>query len=79
MLTIWSILLVLGIPFGLMGTGMAFEGGYTFGAYFFIVTTWSYPVLVAMAVLFRRKKPRLIWLPALPLLVMALSYFSNWP
>jgi hypothetical protein len=37
MLTIWSILLVLGAPIALMGTGMAFEGGHTLDAYLLLV------------------------------------------
>jgi hypothetical protein len=48
-----------------MGTGMAFEGGYTFDAYLFVFDVWAYPVLVGIAWLFRRRRPALVWLPAL--------------
>ena len=65
--------------FTLMGTGMAFEGGYTAGAYAFVVIVWAYPILVDVAYFFRRRKPRLIWLPLLPLLLAFTSAFTNWP
>jgi hypothetical protein len=48
-----------------MGTGMAFEGGYTMDAYLFVFAAWTYPVLVGVAYVFRRRKPVLVWLPAL--------------
>ncbi len=71
MLTIWCVILVPWIPFfTLMGTGMAFEGGYTFHAYLFVATAWTYPALVGVAFFFRRRKPKLIWLPMLPLIAM---------
>jgi hypothetical protein len=65
MLTIWCILLVLGAFPALMGTGMAFEGGYTLDAYLGLVAIWSYPPLVALAYFFRRRRPALVWLPLL--------------
>jgi len=77
-LTIWCILLVLGAPWALMGTGMAFEGGPTFSFYLFISTVWSYPVLLGVSFLFRRRKPILIWLPAIPVLVSVASILFNW-
>jgi len=66
MLAFWCVILVPWLPiFTLMGTGMAFEGGYTIDAYVFVFESWAYPVLVAVAYWFRRRKPVLIWLPAL--------------
>jgi hypothetical protein len=55
-LVVWVILLVLGAPFALMLTGMAFEGGHTLDAYLSLAAVWSYPPLVAIAVFYRRKK-----------------------
>jgi hypothetical protein len=68
MLTIWCIILVPWLPFCIMGTGMAFEGGYTLGAYVSVVTFWMYPALLGVAYFFRRRKPELIWLPVLTLI-----------
>ncbi|MGA2589628.1 MAG: hypothetical protein ABSH32_06915 [Bryobacteraceae bacterium] len=47
---------------------MAFEGGYTLGAYVSVVTFWMYPALLGVAYFFRRRKPELIWLPVLTLI-----------
>ena len=80
MLTVWFVILVPWLPFfTLMGTGMAFEGGYTFAAYFFVAIVWVYPALVAVAYFFRRTKPHLVWLPLLPLIPAFASFFTNWP
>lgn len=66
LLAIWFVVLVPWIPvFTLMGTGMAFEPGYTLDAYLFVFMAWAYPVLVFIAYLFRRRRPGLVWLPAL--------------
>ena len=70
-LTIWCIILVPWLPiFTLMGSGMAFEGGNTFGAYLFVAIAWAYPALVGVAFFFRRRKPKLVWLPVLPLIAI---------
>jgi hypothetical protein len=79
MLTIWCILLVLGALPGLMLTGMAFEGGDTFGAYYSVTTVWLYPPLVAVAYLCRRRSPRMVWLPLIPVTLILLSLATNWP
>ena len=79
LLTIWCILLVLGALPALMLTGMAFEGGDTFGAYYSIVIVWSYPPLVVAAYFFRRRKPSLVWLPLMPVTLMLFSVVTNWP
>jgi len=74
MLTGWFVILVPWLPlFTLMGSGMAFEGGSTLREYFFVATAWTYPVLVGAAFFFRRRKPKLIWLPMLPLIAMAVQ------
>ena len=66
MLTVWFIVLVPWVPFlSVMGSGMAFEGGDTLAAYLFVVMAWAYPVLVCVAYYFRRRRPVLVWLPAL--------------
>jgi hypothetical protein len=71
MLVIWCLILAPWVPvFSIMGAGMAFEGGDTPGAYLFVLAAWTYPVLVCVAWLFRRRKPVLVWLPVVGLLLM---------
>jgi hypothetical protein len=78
MLTIWFVILVPWFPFfTLMGTGMAFEGGYTFSASFFVFIAWTYPASVGVAYFFRSRRPKLIWLPFLPLIPALASLLSN--
>jgi hypothetical protein len=78
MLTIWCLILVPWLPFfTLMGTGIAFEGGDTLGAYLFVVMVWTYPALVGVALFFRRRQPKLIWLPMLPLIPVFVAFLSN--
>lgn len=78
LLTIWCVVLVPWVPFfTLMGTGMAFEGGYTFGAYLFVFMVWAYPILVAVAYVFRRRKPMLVWLPASILFPVAIALLAS--
>lgn len=79
LLTAWCVLLVLGAVPGLMLTGMAFEGGYTFAAYYSVVIVWLYPPLVIVAFIFRRRSPRMVWLPLLPVTLNLLSLATNWP
>lgn len=79
LLTIWLILLVIALPFGLMGIGMVGEGsGYDFSAYLFIVTLLSYAAFLLLAFFLRRKAPWLVLLPAIPVIVMILSILYNW-
>jgi hypothetical protein len=73
MLVVWCILLVLGALPALMLTGMAFEGGHTLDAYLSLTAVWSYPPLVAIAFLCRRKKPVLIWIPSLTILLLVVE------
>jgi len=70
MLTVWIIILVPWFLFAIIGSGMAFEGGHPVDAYLFIAMAWSYPILVAVAFLARRKYPRFVWLPLITGLLM---------
>ncbi len=79
LLTTWCILLVLGALPGLMLTGMAFEGGDTFCAYYSVTTVWLYPLLVGIAYLCRRRSPKMVWLPLLPVTLILVSLATNWP
>lgn len=72
-LSVWIILLVLGAPLALMGTGMAFEGGHTLDAYLGLLAAWSYPPLVAVAYFYRRRRPWLVCLPLLTVLLFAVE------
>jgi hypothetical protein len=68
-LTFWLALLGLAALPGLMLTGMAFEGGHTLDAYLSLVAVWSYPLLVAIACFYRRRRPLCVGLPLItPLL-----------
>jgi hypothetical protein len=74
MLIIWFVILVPWFPlFTLMGTGMAFEGGYTVEAWMFVVAVWAYPILVGVAFFFRRKRPAFISLPILTVVPLLAS------
>jgi hypothetical protein len=73
MLTVWGALLVIGAPIGIMGSGMAFDGGETPGAYLFVTTIWSFPVLVGIAFFLRKRNPSLVALPAIPLAILLLT------
>ena len=67
-LVIWLILLALGAPFGLMVSAMAFEGDSTLDTYLWLIAVWSYPLLIAIAFFYRRRKSALVWLPLLTIL-----------
>jgi hypothetical protein len=65
MLVLWSILFVPW-PVALIGAGMSSEGGGNESAA--LTLCWSvisYPALVFVAFVFRRRMPRLVFLPAL--------------
>ena len=65
MLVLWSILLIPW-PIALMGAGMSGEGGGNQKAV--LTLCWAvlfYPALVFVAFIFRRRQPRLVFLPAL--------------
>ena len=72
LLTVWFVILPPWLLFALIGTGMMSEGGktFTFDRYAFIVVVWMYPVLVGVAYFFRRRKPGLVWLPMLAVIMM---------
>jgi hypothetical protein len=74
MLAVWFVILVPWFPFfTLMGTGMAFESGYTLEAYLFVIAVWTYPALVGIAYFFRRRKPEFIMLPILTFMPLLAS------
>jgi hypothetical protein len=77
-LTLWLVILVPWVPaFTLIGTGMAFEGGYTVDAFLFVIGAWAYPILVAVAYYLRRRKPQLVYLPILTLIPMFASSVTH--
>ena len=61
---LWILLLIPWIPFFPL-SAMAFDAGYTLEAYVFFWSVASYPVTVIIAVLTRKKVPRLVFLPFL--------------
>jgi hypothetical protein len=72
-LTIWLVLLGLAALPGLMLTGMAFEGGHTLDAYLSLAAVWSYPLLVAIAYFYRRRRPLCVWLPLTTVLLFVVE------
>jgi hypothetical protein len=72
LLILWSVLLVPWLPFALL-SGLAFDGGPTPQAYFFVWSVLSYPVAVGIAVLSRKRFPVLLLLPFLNLIGFILS------
>jgi ABC-type spermidine/putrescine transport system permease subunit I len=64
-LTLWFLLLVVW-PAALMGAGMSGEGGGNRSAVLALLCcVLSYPVLLFVAFVFRRRRPMLVLLPAL--------------
>jgi hypothetical protein len=43
--------------------GMAFDGGADAAAWIVVVDVWTYPLTLAMAFFYRRRHPRLAYLP----------------
>jgi hypothetical protein len=79
-LTVWCIILVPWLLFfTLVGSGLAFDAGNTPAAYLTASILWAYPVLVGIAYIFRRKQPKLLWLPVLPLLFIVAACFQQPP
>ena len=78
LLTLWCVLLFLDVPVLLM-SGMAFEGGVTLSAIYSLTVVSLYPIMVGLAYAYRRSKPALVWLPAIPIVLMVLSMATNWP
>ncbi len=54
-------------------SAVAFDGGYNSAAYVVALVPWSYLVLLGIAFFYRRKKPRLVWLPALTIAAVGLE------
>jgi hypothetical protein len=74
MLVLWSILFVPW-PLAVMGAGMSGEGGRNQAAVEVLVwAVLSYPVLVFFSFVFRRRKPQLVFLPALSFIVGFTSF-----
>jgi hypothetical protein len=76
MLIVWCVLAIPWFPFAVLA-GLAFDGGYTLGAYVFVWSWQSYPFLLAIAFFCRRRRPQLIWLPALSIVAVAVSVISD--
>jgi hypothetical protein len=70
MLTVYCLILLVWIPlFTVMGSGMVFESSrHIFRAYGFVASAWAYPVLVGVSFFYRRRKPRLVWLPVVAMI-----------
>jgi len=72
MLVVWCVLLWPCLIFAGL-SAMAFDGGYTPAAYIVALLPWSYPVLLGIAFFYRRRNPRLVWLPALTFAAIGLE------
>jgi hypothetical protein len=74
-LSIWSVLM---IPWLLVAgmAGVAFDGGARSAAYMFVWSVWTYPIVLLIAVIFRKKSPLIIWLPFLNFVVPFLEAIS---
>jgi hypothetical protein len=60
-----------------MGSGMAFDNGSNVAAYVPVAVFWAYPALVWVAYSYRRRRPRLIWLPVIPLIIVFVSFLLD--
>ena len=72
-LALWIVTLPITLPFGCL-SGMAGDGGYNWYVDLIIWTGATYPLSVILAVLFRRKRPELVFLPCLNI---ALWFFAG--
>lgn len=68
MLIVWCVLLIPWFAFALVA-GMAFDGGPTAAAYIVVWDVFTYPIAVGISFYYRRKHTRLIWLPAVNLVL----------
>ena len=69
LLVIWVFLLIPWVVLAPL-SGMAFDGGYTWKAYLFVGSLWTYPIVLAIAIIaLHRGKGTLVLL--LPLLNVA--------
>jgi hypothetical protein len=71
-LVIWGILFVPWIPFA-FAAGMAFDGGYTPGAYVFVGSVWTYPLVCLIAAILKERVRWLVLLPGLNVIVCLIS------
>ena len=70
MLFVWGILLLpLWLFAGFVGSGIA-GGGNPSGGETLAKVALTYPILLGVAFFYRRRKPRLVWLPGLSLLLV---------
>jgi hypothetical protein len=71
-LMMWAFLLVPWIPLA-VGTNMTFEDGYTIRACVFMVSVLTYPIMLALAAVLRRKQRWLVFLPCINLAAVLLA------
>lgn len=77
-LVLWIVLLPFWALFGIMGTGMAGEGrGIEPNIVAALLSSLSYPVLIVVAFISRRKKSAIVWLPVFGLLATLLFLMSH--
>jgi hypothetical protein len=77
-LIFWSILFIPWFPI-MMLSGMAFDAGEKWFAYVFVWSMWTYPVVLAIAFIFRRSKIAL-FLVLLPVLnVIGCTVSGSYP
>jgi hypothetical protein len=70
----WIILIVPWVPFALLA-GMAFDSGPSFSAYLFVSCVWTYPIVVLIAFLLKKRVPMIGFLPFLNLGAFCLGFF----
>jgi len=77
-LVLYFTALVLWAPFALL-SGLAFDAGPRFSAYFFVGSVYTYPILLGIAFFYRRRRPGLLWLPTVTFFLVLLSTFiEHW-
>jgi len=57
--------------------GMAFEGSPTFGAYVFFLSTLTYPLVVVIAAIFRKRAPIIAFIPFLNVVTVGLFFLLS--
>jgi hypothetical protein len=71
-LMMWAFLLVPWIPLAI-GTNMTFEDGYTIRACVVMASVLTYPMMLALAAILRRKRRWLVFLPCINLAAVLLA------
>ena len=72
MLALWIITLPVTLPLAAM-SGMAAIDGEHWYVYVFILAGFTYPVSVGFAFLFRRRRPEVVFLPCLNVVLWILA------